>query len=381
MFQVDISTLKSILFKYEVPLLMIKKQYFRTPNLNTMQEDLNLQQERTDEIAKCINCGSLEILSGYRNNLCAECRTAMINYPIPNWVKLFGVGILAVMLISMIWLPGNFKAALALSRADKAEKNHYYLTAQRELEVARKAAPNSIDVLADELIAAYYNNDLETVAKTGDLLAGKEFEDSIKLHRINYISTELRNYSPSDTFKTTFSKYKNQIVSDTVYRNYVNTHPDDDYAKIFLANIYMEKEYYLNADKLLSNVLLNDAEMIPALNDKVMVKRELNQLDSSLYYADKLLNINRESLYALSSKARTLLKMKRNKEGLELALKCLSLENNFPYNQATLALAYHFNKYYNQRDELLNRSGTDSATISYMQFARDVISNKVKFQN
>ncbi|WDF56488.1 hypothetical protein [Mucilaginibacter sp. KACC 22063] len=103
-----------------------------------MQEDLNHNPEQTDEAEKCINCGNTEILKGYRNNLCSECREKMINYPIPLWVKLFGLGILVVMLISIIWLPGNFKAALAFSKAEKAKNNHFYLTAQRELEIARK---------------------------------------------------------------------------------------------------------------------------------------------------------------------------------------------------------------------------------------------------
>ncbi|WDF56489.1 hypothetical protein [Mucilaginibacter sp. KACC 22063] len=238
-----------------------------------------------------------------------------------------------------------------------------------------------MDVLADELIAAYYNNDLETVAKAGDLLAGKDFEDSIKLGRINKILVEMRNFYPSDTFKNTFDKYKNQPVNDTIYSHYVKTHAEDGYAKWFLANVYIRKEDYSKADDLLSDLLLNDPELLAALNDKIMVKRELNQPDSSLYYADKLLSINKESLYGLSSKARTLLKIKKNKQGLELALKCFNLEKNFPYNQATLALAYHYNKYYKQRDELLNRINIDSTTAAYMQYARDVISNKVKFQN
>jgi len=346
-----------------------------------VDDTLAPEPENTPAPNVCIGCGSPAILPGYPNKLCALCRTKFIKFNVPLWVKLFGAGILVIMVISIIWLPGNLKAALALARGEKAELNRNYVTEQNELEKARKLVPGSIDILSHLMIAGFYNSDFKTVLSVSNDLEHKTIEDTILFNKLTDVIARTKDYFPSDTFTRVLGVYKKTIIPDTAYLRYLKKFPMDIYALYSLASSYSDNEKYKSADSLLSVLLTIDHENIPALNLKTMVKRELNQPDSSIYYCDILLETNHQSLFALSSKSRTLLKTGKNKEGLKLAEECYQLDKNMAYNVATLAIAYHFNKNYKQRDAMLAIAAKDSTTEAYMQFAKDIFSNKVKFQN
>ncbi|TWJ02328.1 hypothetical protein JN11_01300 [Mucilaginibacter frigoritolerans] len=347
-----------------------------------MDNNLITETENTSEQIACIKCGSPQILAGYPNKLCADCRQQLIKFPIPLWVKLFGAGIALVMIISFIWLPGNLSAAIALSRAEKAEKSHDYITAQNELKKAQNNAPHAIEILSHLTIAAFHNGDFKTVLEASDKLQGKEIEDTALYNELNNVITQTNEYFPSDTFKTSFKKYKNLVIPDSAYRTYIKKNPMDIYTIVALASSYSDNnDKYQNADTLLSKAIAIDRSYIPALYLKTMIKRELNQPDSSIYYCDQVLLINHQSTYALSSKARTFLKVGKNKEGLLLAKQCYQLDADMPYNLATLALAYHFNKDFKQRDAILDSVKKDSTNAPYITYVKDIISNKIKFQN
>ncbi|MES2279141.1 MAG: hypothetical protein V4592_24125 [Bacteroidota bacterium] len=326
----------------------------------------------------CIKCNSPDILAGYPNKLCAPCRQSLINFPIPLWVKLFGAGVAVVMLISLIWLPGNLKAAIALERAEKAEKSLNYVTAQRELEKARKIVPGSVDVLSNLLIAGFNNTDFSAVATAFQGLKDKKITDTVLFNKLTHVVNLSTEYFPSDSFRVAFKDYKTAIP-DTALKRYLKKYTGDVYAVFALASVYSDQEKYQLSDSVLSLSLNIDPAYQWSLNMKSMVKRQLGELDSSLYYADRMLATNHECEFALSSKARTLLKMGKNKEGLQLAQHCYALDKAMPYNMATMAMAYHFNKDFKQRDAMIRLSEKDSLTAGYMTFVKDVIANKVKF--
>jgi hypothetical protein len=336
--------------------------------------------DKATEIA-CIRCGNLEILEGYPNKLCLNCRESLIKFPIPLWVKLFGTGVALVMLISIIWLPKNLQAAIALSRAERAEKKFNYITEQQELEKAKKTVPGSIDILAHLVIASFYNGDFKTLDSASNALENKNIEDTALFNKASYVMTEIKSYAPTEPFVKAFEKYKNSSIPDTAYQQYLKKNPEDVYAIYSLAASYSNEEKYVLADSMLSRTLTVQPSFFPAMQQKTMVKRELNQLDSSLYYCDKLLAENNQHVFALSSKARTLLKSRKNSEGLNFALQAYKLDENDPYNLATMAVAYHFNKNYKQRDALISLSQKDSALSVTMGYAKDIISGKIKFQN
>lgn len=329
----------------------------------------------------CISCGSPDILPGYPNKLCAACRNKFIKLNVPLWIKLFGAGIAVIMLISIIWLPGNLKAALALARGEKAELSRNYITEQNELEKAKKSVPQSVDILSHLVIAGFNNGDFKTVLSSLNDLENRTIDDSALVSKLNDIAARTKDYFPSDSLTKVLDVYKNKSVPDTVYQRYLRKSPMDVFALISLASAYAGEEKYKSCDSILSTILVIDHAYAPALNLKTMVKRELNDPDSSIYYCDQTLEINHQALYALSSKSRTLLKTGKNQEGLKLAEECYDLDKSMSYNLATLAIAYHLNKDYKHRDAIIAVAAKDSDSESYMKYAKDIISNKVKFQN
>ena len=341
-----------------------------------MDENLNPETDHKPETPICPNCNSTDILHGYPMPLCHDCRAKLINYPIPLWVKLFGAGIGVVLIISLIWLPKNLTAAISLSRAEKAGKSHNYITAQRELEKAQKIVPNSVDVLEHLMIASYYNNDFATLSDASAKLQNKTIQDTAIYNQLTYILDEAKLYTASDTFAKAFSQYKDGIIPDEALSAYVSKNPSDIFAMYTLASSYDDKKQYKAADSLLSKILTIDHEYIPAINFKTRVKREIDQPDSSLFYCDRILSLNRQSVYGISAKARTLLKIGKKKEGLNLAQQGYQLDKSMAYNLATLAIAYHLNNDLKARDAIIKTTNKDTTTAYYMNFAKDFISNK-----
>lgn len=342
-----------------------------------MDENLNPEIKQKPV---CVACGNPEIVEGYPNKLCTNCRDRFIKYPIPTWVKLFGAGIAVIMLISFIWSSGDFDAAMALKRAEKAEESKNYLTEQRELQRAKKITPHSTDILAHLAIADFYNLDVVSLDSILGELQNKNFEDTAVLRQVNHVVDKLKSYSPTAAFDTAFTAYKKSPIPDTALERYIRKNPTDLYAIYTLASSYSDKDQYEKADMMLSKTLSVEPDFMPAMAMKCMVKRELKQFDSSFYYCNKLLDINHQSVYALSAKARTLIRSGKYVEGLKLAKQVDNLSKNDPYNITTLAIAFHFNKDYKERDRLIKLAEKDSASNSYMKYAKDIFSGKIKYQ-
>ena len=344
-----------------------------------MEENTNPEAKSEPDVPVCGSCQNPDVVPGHPMLLCSNCRAYFIKYPIPLWVKLFGAGVGVVLIISLIWLPRNMGAAIALSRAEKAEKELNFLTSQQELEKAKKVAPKSIEVLGHLMIASFNNEDFNTLFDALKAMGDKSVEDTALYNQLSYIMSEARYYTPSDAFAKEFASYQNRPVPDSAYRRFIKQQPSDINAMLSLANLYVQQNNYRPADTLLSRVMVIDNEFIPAINLKSKVKREIGQPDSSIYYCNKLLAMNHQSLYGLSAKARTLLKTGKLENGTQLAKQCYELSHTEPYNLATLTIAYHLSKNYKQRDEIINSAPKDSATVYYMQYAKDVVSNKIKF--
>jgi len=342
-----------------------------------VDQTLNPEAEKS---SVCASCSSPEVLNDYPVKLCANCRNHFIKYPIPIWVRLFGAGVVLLMLISMLWLPKNFHAAIALSRAEKAEKTRNYITEENELRDAIKAAPNSLQILSHLAIASFYNNNFTTLDSVLDKLKGKNLDDTSLVNRVNDVIESSKSFMPTAVYDSSFVRYKNKVIPDTALIRYIRQHSTDTYASLILASSYVDQEKYGSADTILTHALDVDPKFLPALEIKGMLKREINQIDSSLYYCDKVLAINNQSLYALSSKARTILKSGNHVEGLKIANLVFKLNSHFQYNLATLAIAYHLNQDFKKRDAILGLAAKDSVLASYLTYVKDVISGKVVYK-
>lgn len=326
----------------------------------------------------CINCGSSHVLEGYPNKLCQPCRESFLKLSIPLWVKAFGGGVLLLLLIALFEIPKNFSIALNLSKAIALEKQRNYFSEQHDLEKIVKEAP-TMEVRSHLIIASFYNQDYKTFFEGTRELSGKRWEDTALVNQLNALQNRIITYFPTDSFSVV-SKANKGIVPKPVFETYIKKYPGDVYARYAYAATLMDSSStYKKCDALLTSVLADEPDYLGGLALKSIIKRELNQLDSSLYYCEKLLRINHQSVIALGSKARTTLKSGNKAGGLKMALQVYNMDKTNPYSMATLALAYHLNGNSGQRDELFAAASKDSSAMGSMEYVKNIVSGKQKF--
>jgi hypothetical protein len=350
-----------------------------------MEFDNPQPPETVNPVAACARCGTSDIDKLSPTPLCFGCREALIKFPIPIWIKAVAVAILVLLIISLAGLPKNISLAIHLERGKKAEKEKKYVTAQREFSKVLKAVPAHLEAKTHLCLATYFNMDYSNFVKLVSELDGKVIEDREMVAALEDAIKQLEHYFPNDSLQTLTKQYPDSSggIPDHAYTNYIKTHEDDLYARYQYASQLFDRKDYKACDSIVSSITAVKKDYVPAIMLLTSLKRLEGDLKSSLFYCDQLLNINRESTYGYSTKARTLLKMKQDKQALDLALKTNALDENDGYNLATLALAYHFNNQHDKRDRVIQqvKQGNDSLQMYYLQSALDIISNKEKFRN
>jgi tetratricopeptide (TPR) repeat protein len=344
-------------------------------NISTQNQEISVPESKV-----CLNCGNPEIFKDSPNPLCSECREKFIKFPIPLWVKAFGGVVAALVIFSLFSMPANISRGITYEKGIKAENEKNYLTAQHYFRTVVNNTPGYIEAKAHLLITSFYNNDLYTFTAMSDTLTGKSVDDNYLLNKVQELLDKAVNYFPTDSFIAMHEKYKDvaDTIPDSVYEELIKNNSKDVFSKVMYASSLYNRNAYAKADSVLADILTEDSEHISALEMMAAIKRLENHPEQSLEYCEKLLQVNHESIYGLSCKARTLLKMNKNTEALKLALQSTQLDSTDYYSKATLALAYHFNNKTAERDKIIhNATATkDSAVMTYFQFVLDVISNK-----
>ena len=332
----------------------------------------------------CIQCGNSKIAEGHPNDLCADCRDHFVRYPVPQWVWLFTGGIGVLLLFSVINLPKNLSLGIDLERGKKAVNQHKYLTAQKELESFTRAVPESEEANAYLMIASFNNLDFDPMIRAYKRVENKSIEDDDLYNKVSSLTNTLNNYFPSDSLDSFYTKYKPEdtVAMFTGLKDYVAAHPDDLYAQSNYGSHLMDEEQYVAADTVYTKLLHEQEDYLPALFAMTTIKRLEDKPEEAVAYSDKLLAINKENVYAMSTKARALLRENKNDEALKTALAAASIKKNDRYNTATLALVYHFNKMEKEKREVIQTKmiDKDSSALSYYQFAFDVINRKKEFR-
>jgi len=361
-------------------LQFVKNSYFAAHT--TMEQNSTLLPADTavPGYKPCISCGNPDVLKGYPNALCAECREKYIKYPIPLWVKAVGGGIVLTIVILLFSLPKNFSAAINYERAVKAEEAKNYVTEQQTLNGVVKAMPNYIEAKAHLLIAAFYNGDFQTVAIVASQISGKPFDDDALLSKTNRVMDMAETYFPSDSLSKFLKQYPDSAgpVPEDAYLQFLKQNPNDELGKFMYASYLDNQKRNVAADSILSGILDKDPDNLRVLCYEGGLKRVMNDAVASLRYYNHALEINNQCAGAFAGKARTALKQQQPKLGLEYALKSVAIDSADDYNQCTLIMAYHFNNKLHERDELMTRfnKNTSKASSLYFKYAVDVINNK-----
>jgi hypothetical protein len=341
--------------------------------------------EKKSSTEGCINCANPVVLKGYPNPLCESCRDGLIKFPIPIGIKIFAGALLLVIIFSFYKIPKNISIGMHLAKGETAIQEKKYITAQKEFENVLTKVPGDLEMQCNLLISSFNNNDYATYDSLLKIIIGEKIEDQDLFQKINSFVENANSYVPMEPYNELNARYKNDfsLIPDTALENYIKKNPDDLCVAAAYANRFDEKETYFIADTLLTKILKKDKDYTTALMEMSSVKRMENEYESSINCCNKLLEINKESVYGLASKSRTLLRQKKDNEAQLLAEKSYSLSQNDYYALSSLALVYHFTNKPDKRDVLLNKlaSSKDSASVITLRYIKDVMSGKESFRN
>lgn len=350
---------------------------------NSDNHDTDLQQH--SESVKCLNCQSVEVVDGYPNPLCASCRNYFLKFPVPNWVKAFGVGVGVIVVFSLFSFVGNLQTGIHMAKGEKAEKDRLYYTAQQEYSRVLSKVPDHVEAKAHLLIASYYNQDVTVFAEMLTGLKGKTFDNQDLFSEAENIANKESVIFPSETLMALLDSNAGAdapILLNKVL-NYCEQYPIDISAGYKLAGLYLDEEQYDKAELALKKILNREPENISILVALSAVKRLQGDAKRAMEYIDRVILLNHENIYALSSKARVLVMLNKDQEALTIAKKVQRLNSSDQYNLATLAIVYHYLKRTKDRDKIISeaKASKDTSIMSYMDYAIDIAENKEKLRN
>lgn len=349
-----------------------------------MQPFINPESTIVDAVGNCMHCGKPGITAGKRGAVCSNCRARAARFTIPPWLKIPGMVVVLLLAGFVCWRTG-VASGRALANAKKAFAQQHYVTAQQLLRQYLSAQPNSAEAHQYLAMCAFYNQDYPLlfgeVAKIADQKNAFP-ADALQGPLAPLVAKAIENVPP-DSLNNLLHRYgdKAEAVPDSVYRHFLEHNNAYWPVTRLRVTAFMAKENYTAADSLLDIALTKDTANLGMLRLKVYVKQELSQTDSALYYCDRILSINPESAAGLAPKARILLRRGKKQEGLQLAMQSYTLNNNDGYSMATLAIAYHLNKKFAERDQLVAEAQHDSTKADYMEYAIDVFTGREQFSS
>lgn len=348
-------------------------------------ENLPVEQPETVSSRDCANCGQPALEEDHPTLLCGQCRRHFIRYPIPLWIKGVAGAVGLLLLFSLFTFPRTLSLGVGLEKGKKAIKERKFSTAERDLKQVLEKVPGNVEAQGNLLIASFYNQDFGTFSEEVKKLEHVNIEDKELLDRMDGVMGKAGAYVSNDSFEN-FSHSHPQLplVADADWNTYFLKNPDDTYAATVYANLLMDRKEYSRCDSVLQSILKRDDEYFPALALEAGVKREEGQLDSAMFCVGRILAVNEESSYGLAAKVRTLLRQKKDKQALDLALKTCRTNDTDLYAFSSLILAYHFNGLISDRDAAIKKAreqAKDSAQRDQLQYSLDVIEKKEKFRD
>ncbi len=289
---------------------------------------LNPSEETHDE-SLCVNCKTNKFEEGHVINLCIDCRTALIHYPIPKWIRIFAIGLLAVILISLFRTQEYISAAIHLGRAEKAMEARHFATAQKEINKVLLKFPKDVVANADMIIAGSYNFDFESARQAYFNIEHKSIEDEALLAQINTSMDYIGQNFPKDTVTlqkiNLASTDKTQLFKLYQHIDSTSANNEDLILKVHVANCLFELKEYESASDMMRNVLTSDSNFYSALSLMSAIKRNTGKYEEALNFCAKMLNLNKEDIYAISQQARIELKRRNDKDAAKYASEAMKI--------------------------------------------------------
>ncbi|GAA0530071.1 tetratricopeptide repeat protein [Chitinophaga japonensis] len=331
----------------------------------------------------CIKCSSPQYEEGYQAKLCRECRQELSRYPVKKSVVWAAIGVGILVIVSLYKFPSSFSAELSYERAVKLEKQHKYMSAEKELRKTLQLYPEYLAGSAHFMLAAFYNDRLLAADSALEHWAGVSSKDNEELiSQVNDVLSARNYYFFEDsTFAVLYDSLgATPAAAKAALLEYTQAHPKDVLASFLLANAYYSEADYANTDKVCETLLKNAPDFHPVYSLLAASYREQKKYDEATGICNKLLRRNSESVAGNISLIKILLKQKQDQQALQRAQAIYALAPDDPQVLAALILVCHFNHRQKERDQLL-ATLKQSADTSGLAATLDIIQGKITYRD
>jgi Flp pilus assembly protein TadD len=134
--------------------------------------------------------------------------------------------------------------------------------------------------------------------------------------------------------------------------DYVRENPADVRAWTILGNVHKDLGEYLDAERAYLKAIGLDPKAYKAYNGLGVLYDREGDDDRAMEYYTRALEINPRYAQAYTSMSVVELKRRNDRRALELAQKAYQLDNKDPIIISNLAVAYHYNNMFTDRDRL-----------------------------
>lgn len=311
-----------------------------------------------NEFTRCKMCNREHYHNkDYSLPVCETCRNSLLEKPISKKVWIFIVAISIIALAMLYRLPSSLTLGIEYENAITYIDENKHASALASLLTVSEVYPDSTEVLVS-LYRSYYNNGYYDKAyDTLDHLILVEPEPSEALaNEINALTEKMEFYTCS---KEAFYEVLEYIKDMDIYsqineiESYIRTNPSDIVATYILCDLYYQLEMYEEIENTLGHIVDRYPDWKMGYYTLIPTKRELKKFDEAEKYYTKLINLNVEDSYSYIIAAKVALRQNEDKKLLELSQIAYELTPDNPYIQGMLAVGYHFNNNYDQRDQFL----------------------------
>jgi len=291
----------------------------------------------------CIVCGTPEYEDGYAHKMCRDCRTKMAELKIPNWVKFFALGVVALTLVDAVRLPNSLLAGIHYQRGENAEMQNKYATAEKEFKYVADIFSKSVENNAKLIISSVHNLDLKEAFAAAQMTSGKTSDEASLITEANSCLNVVDAYNPNANLDSLLEKLKDtpDNVKTALLYAYSTEHSEDNAVRLLLAEKLFDAGNFTATDSLLNFCTFYTPSNPIILQLKGATKREMKQYDSAMWYYNRLFDWNSESVIAISGKSRIEFKRHHDAEGMKLAQQAYATDSTDIYGIEGLSLAYY----------------------------------------
>jgi Flp pilus assembly protein TadD len=160
---------------------------------------------------------------------------------------------------------------------------------------------------------------------------------------------------------------------------YVAKNAKDDLAWTILGNAYMDLDELDKAEDSYKQAIKVNPRRFNAITGLGILSRKNGKYDEAMRYYKKALEIDPKYAQAYTSMVVIALKQEKDKDALTYAEKAYALNDSDPVILANLAVAYHYNGMYKERDKMTKKA--EKAGYKKMDALKEIYSGEMTLRD